>query len=243
MKPTPYDYSSVLSSFFETAGELPEHTQPLKPLVETAARRALSHPDVAYMPAFKVLDLLSALVNLCVGIAREPHLRLGEAKAMLQQLITDTAPLLSHFYREAALERVRYEPVMLPERYTSALEKRNAVLCIRLDRMCGIYTDAALLSPITVETVRQAAEEAMHSDDFLTYRAGPMCQLFAEMLQTATSVSDPQSLRALIGPEGRVWKSFRLKAHRYSADDSDPLVTGDSPERIDSPIPVTHHLH
>lgn len=243
MKPTPYDYSSVLASFFEAAGELPEHSLSLKPLVEMAARRALSHADAEYMPAFKVLDLLSGLVNLCVGIAREPHLRQSEAKAMLQQLITDDAPLLALFYREAALERVRYEPVMLDRHFTSALEKRNAVLHVRLQRMCDIYSAAELLSPTALSIVEQAARTALDNEDFNTYRAGPLCQLFAEMLQTAATEPDNEALSALIGPQGRVWKSFRLKAHRYTAEDSDPLITGDSPERITSPVPVTHHLH
>ena len=243
MKPTPYDYSTVLTSFFDTAGELPEHAQPLKPLVESAAHRALSHADSQFMPAFKVLDLLSGLVNLCVGIAREPHLRLSESKAMLQQLIADDAPLLAHFYREAALERVRYEPVMLSEHFTSARLKRNAVLQVRLERMCAIYSAASLLSNDTLSIVKREALAAMASDDFATFRAGPMCQLFAEMLQAALTTTNPAELSSLIGPEGRVWKRFRLKSHRYSADENDPLITGDSPERIDSPIPVTHHLH
>ncbi len=243
MKPTPYDYSTVLTSFFETAGELPEHAVPLKPIIESTAHRALNHPDAAFMPAFKVLDLLSGLVNLCVGIAREPHLRPAEARAMLQNLVTDTAPLLSLFYREAALERVRYEPVMLTEHFTSALLKRNAVLQIRLERMCDIYRSASLLSEEMLSTVKRTAIEAMASDDFITYRSGPMCQLFAEMLLEALNAADADALYARISANGRVWKSFRLKAHRYSAAGDDPLITGDSPERITSPTPVTHHLH
>ncbi len=241
MKPTPYDYSAVLASFFEAAGDLPEHTLPLKPLVESAARRALGHPDAAFMPAFKVLDMLSGLVNHCVDIAREPHLRLPEAKAMLQQLIADDAPLLAHFYREAALERVRYEPVMLPTRYTSAREKRDATLHVRLNRMCDIYANK-LLDAEHITLVKQAAGNAIASEDFATYRAGPMCQLFAEMLQLATT-TDSSSLPALLAPQSRMWKSFRLKSQRDSADENDPLITGDSPERIDSPLPITHHLH
>lgn len=243
MKPTPYDYGSVLASFFETAGELPEHTHALKPLVESAARRALGHADAQFLPAFKVLDFLSALVNLCVGIAREPHLRTSESKAMLQQLITDDAPLLSHFYREAALERVRYEPVMLSEHFSSAWLKRNAVLHIRLERMCAIYTTAHLINEASISIVKREALAAMQSDDFATYRAGPMCQLFAEMLQAASNSTDIDGLAKSIGREGSVWKRFRLKSHRFTASNNDPLITGDSPERIDSPIPVTHHLH
>lgn len=241
MKPTPYDYGAVLASFFKAAGDLPEHSYPLKPLVESAARRALGHPDAAFMPAFKVLDMLSGLVNLCIDIAREPHLRLAEAKAMLQQLIADDAPLLAHFYREAALERVRYEPVMLTQRFSSARQKRDAILQVRLNRMCDIYA-ANTLDAQHIAIVRQAAASAIASDDFATYRAGPMCQLFAEMLQLAAT-ADTASLPSLLAPESRMWKSFRLKSQRYSAAENDPLITGDSPERIESPIPVTHHLH
>ncbi len=241
MKPTPYDYTTVLASFFEAAGELPAHNHSLKPVVESAARRALEHPDSTFMPAFKVLDLLSGLVNLCIGIAREPHLRVGEAKAMLQNLVTDDAPLLRTFYREAALERVRYEPVMLTETYTTPLDHRNALLTVRFKRMREIYESAGLLDATTAGTITRHATHAMQNADFITYRAGPMCQLFADMLRLATERTGAD-LDTLIGPQSALWKSFRLKSNRYRADDSDPLITGVA-DHIDSPIPVTHHLH
>lgn len=243
MKPMPYDYSTVLASFFDAAGDLPEHTNHLKPLIEATARHALSNPDVPFMPAFKVLDMLSGLVNLCVSIAREPHLRPNESRAMLSQLISDDAPLLTHFYREAALERVRYEPVMLTEHFNSAWLKRNAILQIRLSRMCDIYLSAALLTPEKHNIVTQHAQSALQSNDFSTFRAGPMCQLFAEMLSATVNTSSTEEIASLIGPTSKMWRRFRLKSHRFSADVSDPLITGASPNRIESPIPVTHHLH
>jgi len=244
MKPTPYDYSTVLASFFDAVPDLdPERIAPLKQLAESTARRALSHPDVVYMPAFKVLDLLGRIVTLSTDIAREPHLRASESKAMLQQLLLDSSPLLQHFYRDAALERVRYEPVMLPERYDSALEKRNALLRIRLARMLAIYRDADALSADRLSIVEQQAEAALSSADFAQYRAGPLCQLFAEMLLAAEKPGTDAQLLETLSPEGRVWKSFRLKSHRFSAASDDPLVSGESPDRIDAPIPTTHHLH
>lgn len=244
MKPTPYDYTTVLSSFFEAATDIdPVRAAPLKQLAESAARNALDNKDVVYMPAFKVLDLLSSIVNLTVGIAREPHLRPSEAKAMLTQLLLDSAPLLSKFHRDAALERVRYEPVMLTQQFDSALDKRNAALHIRLDRMLAIYREAERLPVEFYTIVTTQAEAAMQSADFAQYRAGPLCQLFAEMLAAAESANTPEDLARLISPTGRVWKSFRLKAHRFSAAEDDPLMTGDASERIDAPIPTTHHLH
>lgn len=244
MKPTPYDYTSVLASFFDAATDIPpERLSPLKSLAESTARHALDNKDVVYMPAFKVLDLLGSIVNLSLDIAREPHLRPGESKAMLQQLLLDDAPLLAQFYREAALERVRYEPVMLTERFASALEKRNATLHVRLGRMLAIYREGKQLTPAQLDTVKLQAEAAMMADEFAQYRAGPLCQLFAEMLTAAESAPASTDLASLLGPKGHVWKRFRLKAHRFSADEADPLVTGETPERIDAPTPTTHHLH
>jgi hypothetical protein len=244
MKPTPYDYTSVLASFFDAAHDIaPERLTPLKQLAESTARRALSNPDIVYMPAFKVLDLLGRIVSLSTDIAREPHLRPGESKAMLHQLLLDTSPLLTNFYRDAALERVRYEPVMLTKRFDSALEKRNAILHVRLERMLTIYREANILTQTQLSIVAQQAEAAMHTADFAQYRAGPLCQLFAEMLSAAERAESDDQLLSQLSPNGRVWKSFRLKAHRYSASANDPLISGEPADRIDAPTPTTHHLH
>lgn len=243
MRPTPYDYPAVLASFFEVAADVPaERLMPLREMVESAARRALSHPDIVYMPAFKVLDFLSDLVELAISIASEPHLRSPEAKAMLNQLLTDNAPAFAELYREAALERVRYEPVMLTEQYDSPLAKRNAVLAIRLARMLAIYEASGLIPPSHLSSVRCMAELAMQSPDFSTYRAGPFCQFFAELLLEALRTESPSDLDAAIGPHSRAWKSFRLKSQRFSADAGDPLITGVSSEAIPlSDLP--HRLH
>jgi hypothetical protein len=243
MKPTPYDYPAVLASFFETAVDVPpERLNPLRAMVESAAKNALSHPDIVYMPAFKVLDFLSDLTELAISIATEPHLRPHEASAMLAQLLTDTSPAFVELYREAALERVRYEPVMLTEHFDSSLAKRNAVLAIRLARMITIYEESGLLSPEHLGAVKSAADQAMFSADFATYRAGPFCQFFAELLLEALRAESTDELMQSIGPQSRAWRSFKLKSQRFSADPGDPLITGISSEAMPLPNPP-HRLH
>jgi hypothetical protein len=244
MRPTPYDYPAVLASFFEAASDVPpERLLPLRELVESAAKRALSHADIVYMPAFKILDFLSDITELAISIAAEPHLRTHESKAMLSQLLTDEAPAFAELYREAALERVRYEPVMLTDTYDSPLAKRNAILAIRLARMLAIYEESGLIQEAHLRLVREMAERAMSSPDFATYRAGPFCQFFAELLLEALRAESATDLLTAIGPQSRAWRSFKLKSQRFSADPDDPLITGASSEAIPLPNPTTHRLH
>lgn len=243
MKPTPYDYHSVLASFFDASDLAPEKIAPFKSMAESAAHGAMQNPDIVYMPGFKVLDFLSSIVTQTVNIAAEPHLRIEEARAMLSQLIRADAPLRLRFAREAALERVRYEPVMLLHRYPNALEQRNATLAHRLSKMVGLYADTPHFSSTQHSAVMHFACMAIESSDFATYRAGPMCQFFAEMLQLVETDALRTNFDDIIGPQSILWRRFRLKSHRFSADACDPLVTGENAERIQGILPTPPHLH
>lgn len=243
MKPTPYDYHSVLASFFDASDLSPDKIAPFKSLAESVVHDAMQNPDIVYMPAFKVLDFLSSIVTQTVNIAAEPHLRAQEAQAMLAQLLRADAPLCLRFAREAALERVRYEPVMLTKRYTSALEKRNATLTHRLSKMVGLYAATPHFSSTQHSAVMHFAGMAIKSPDFATYRAGPMCQFFAEMLQLVETDALRTSFDDIIGPQSVLWRRFRLKSHRFSAESDDPLITGENAERIQGILPTPPHLH
>lgn len=243
MIPSAYNYQSVLDSFFDASDISSDAVAHLKPLAESCARMALLNPDVTYMPAFKVLDFLSSIVKYTLSIASEPHLRHQEAYAMLSQLLKPDSALCQHFIFEAALERIRYEPVMLVHKFPSALEKRNAALMVRLTRMVALYDAAPDFSDHMHHAIMDYASQAIASSDFAAYRAGPMCQLFAEMLQTIEASGNQESYENLLGPNSTLWRRFRLKSQRFSANPNDPLVTGENAERIFSVVLNPAHLH
>ena len=125
-----YDFTALVDDFLahkKLAG-------PLATLAQGAVRRRaleiLAQPDVRYMPAFKILDLLATLTSISAAVAEAPQLRAPEAEALLRESLSDTAPLVRHFLLDAALERARYEPMML-SLFTSDREAERVLILTR----------------------------------------------------------------------------------------------------------------
>ena len=100
--------------------------------------------------------------------------------------------------------------------------------------MLAVYRSEGRLGEAHLALVEHAATRAIAADEFAQYRTGPMCQCFADMLALAEKTPDLTALEPALAPSGRLWKSFRLKAQRFSAE---------APHIQTAPTPITHHLH
>lgn len=214
-----YDFSAIIDGFFTSKKIRGPHAALITSTVRARALALLSHADVRYMPAFKLLDMIAALVNIGVAISEASQLRPQELKALLRESLSDDTKLIRQFMLEAALERARYEPLMLLEQAESARAERELILQRRWAAMRAAHQENTNLPDDWMEALDQAVERAITADVFLSFRHGPLLQMFAEMLALARKLQqNGDTLSKLIpalSEEGAIWKRYALKSARY----------------------------
>ncbi|MES2983923.1 MAG: hypothetical protein V4735_01900 [Pseudomonadota bacterium] len=234
-----YNFTAVIDDFFALKHVSGTHGDALKAMVRARASTLLAHPDVRYMPAFKILDLLAALVNLAAAVAQAPQLRANEARALLRESLSDTAPLIHHFMLEAALERVRYEPLMLATRSDAASE-RETLLQLRWAAMRAAHQEKATLPDAWMDSIDSAVERVLAAHTFRHFRQGPLLQFFAEMLSLGRKLHQQHApldqLTAALSEHGALWKRYALKTSRFT--EHPPL-----PAPTTYPLVPSHSIH
>ncbi len=247
-----YNFSSVIDEFIALKSFPLPHGDFLRERMRKRALEILGHPDIRYMPAFKLLDLLAEMVNTASAIAAEPQLRRNEAQALLSSHISDTAPLIAHFILEAALERARYEPMVVEAAGADALAYRNLMLSKRWQAMLAAHQAHAPLPVDWSQIIGDYVLQVISASTFADYRVGPLLQLFAEMLATARQLHETASpmaqLRDHIGEHSPLWKRYALKNARYrehaSTDPHEDHRDLPAQSRIPPiPLPGKHSLH
>lgn len=247
-----YNFASVIDEFIALKSFPTPNGDALRERMRKRALEILGHPDIRYMPAFKLLDLLAEMVNTAAEIAAEPQLRRNEAQALLDSHMSDTAPLIAHFILEAALERARYEPMMVEAAGADALAYRNLMLSKRWQAMLAAHQAHAPLPAEWAQAVEHAVLQVISAAAFTEYRVGPLLQFFAEMLATARQLHETAAplaqLNDHLGEHSPLWKRYALKNARYREHaPTDPHADHrDLPaqSRIPAiPLPVKHSLH
>lgn len=247
---TQYDFSSLIEEFLTLKPIEGANGAALRQQVRSRASTLFAHPDMRYMPAFKLLDMLAEMVNLASAISAEPQLRTSEATALLASHISDHAPLVQDFLLEAALERARYAPIMLSPTDAEGLNYRNLLLEKRWDAMASAHQQLAPLPADWLSAVAEQVRAAIHAPAFSTYRVGPLLQCFAEMLSHARQMHETRAalaqLPTLIGPQSALWKRYQLKASRYREREDGALLASHLPDQARMPtpkLPSKHALH
>ncbi len=216
---TAYEFSAVIDGFLAQKKITGPHGALITATIRERALKLLSHADVRYMPAFKILDILAAFVNIGGAIADAPQLRPAEVRALLRESLSDGTPLLRQFMLEAALERARYEPLMLEAQTKNASAERTLILQRRWAAMRAAHQDQSPLPDSWIERVDSAVEQALAARDFARFRQGPLLQMFAEMLALARKYHQQSaSLTALetaLSPDAALWRRYALKSSRY----------------------------
>lgn len=221
-----YDFSTIIDGFFASKKIRGPHSALITATIRERSLNLLSHEDVRYMPAFKILDLLAALVTMGVAMAEATQLRPIEVRALLRESLSDGTSLIRQFMLEAALERARYEPLMLPEAPTAASE-RDIILQRRWAAMRAAHQEKAQLPDDWMDAIDSAVELALTSNDFLRFRQGPLLQLFAEMLSVGRKLHHQRgSLLTLVdalADTGPLWRRYALKTARFSERTTAPV--------------------
>lgn len=217
--PNAFDFETLLDHFFELTPLTGTHRKKLRNIVATHARTILTHADVKYMPAFKVMDLISEMVSHAVAIDEERQLREVEALKLLEAEFAPAAPLLRGFMLEAALERARYEPLMMIEDFSDAADHRAGLLSKRWHAMLDVHRDTHMLPEPWLDAVNASVESVIADPSFKDYRVGPLLQMFAEMLQYARQLHETHlpvtALASHVGKDSPLWKRYKLKAKRF----------------------------
>ncbi|MCI5049575.1 MAG: hypothetical protein MRY32_04510 [Rickettsiales bacterium] len=219
----------LIDQLVESGAVLPE---PCVDALKESAASILAAQDVTYMPGYKVTELMADLVNIAASLNAEGWLEPEEMLAKLQAYIGDDSPVAQSFLSAAAMERARYEPVMLAERYESPLAERNAILHMRLKRIMAARQNYDPLPDSYVRAIRMAGHRAIHADCFKTYRIGPMLQFFDDMIKQADQIAETtfdefEGLSMIaheLREDGKLWKLYRYKAPRFTAKPGDPLL-------------------
>ena len=239
-----YNFASVVDDFFALKTLSGPHADILRTQVRARAEELIGNPDTRYMPAFKILDLLAVMVNTATDVAAEGQLRAHEATALLRANLADSTPLVRQFILDAALERARYEPMMLVE--SEETSHRDLALHKRWDAMLAAHQSLEPLPEAWEKTIGQAVETVMAAEAFHAFRQGPLLQLFAEMLQTARHLHRESAtlaqLESALGPDAPLWKRYALKATRYGEKHSDDDSTLPPEARIPTP-PRSPQVH
>lgn len=229
------DFMAILNGFFN---RLHESGAVLFPdcydAVCESANRLLSHPDAHYMPDYKLTELMANLVNVAASISSEGWLSPEESLQQFRSCSGLDSQLALEFLANARMERARYEPIMLAERFESPRSERNAILRMRLKRMLAARQTYDPLPGSFVRAIRIAGQRAIQAPCFATYRIGPMMQFFADMITQADQIADTTydefagiaALNHVLREEGNLWKLYRHKAPRFSAKPGDPLHEG-----------------
>ncbi len=215
-----YDFTAIIDGFFSRKKIRGPHAALVAASVRERAMSLLSHADVRYMPAFKILDMLAALVNIASAIMEAPQLRPNEVKALLRESFSDGTPLIRQFMLEAALERARYEPLMLAPPVTEAVTERDIILHRRWAAMRAAHQEKAQLPDDWMDAVDNAVDHAMTAKDFRHFRQGPFLQLLAEMLAVARKLHQQNeplaALQFALADTGALWRRYALKTARFN---------------------------
>ena len=214
-----YDFSVIIDDFLLRKKLSGPHRNTITTTTRARALSLLSHPDVQYMPAFKMLEMVAALVNMAGAIDQATQLRPSEVNALLRESLSDTTPLLRHFMLEAALERARYAPLFIGDERREAMVARELVLQRRWAAMRATHQENASLPDDWMECVDTAVEAVLNADAFCSFRQGPLLQMFAEMLSIArTFHQSGESLNKLasaLSSTGTLWRRYSLKYARF----------------------------
>ena len=248
-----YDFTAMIDAFLALKSFPEPNGDFLKTTMRQRAQHLLSHADVRYVPAFKLFDLLAELSNIADALAQEPHLRPNEALALFSSHSSDASPLIQQFRLEAALERARYEPLMmLDAEKTDAQAYRIRTLTARWHAMVHAHQSLSPLPSEWLGIVHATVSKAIAAPVFGDYRIGPLLQLFADMLEQARllheSAASPRQLSKHIGESSALWKRYALKQARYRNDGGAPAGPAgsslSSAARIPPiSLPTKHSLH
>lgn len=227
------DFLDILEGLTDQLGEsgalLPDAYQNT---LQNAAMDILSHPDMHYVPGYKITELMADMVNIAASVHAEGWLAADESFQQLKEALGPDGIIRQAFLADAAMERARYEPIMLAETYGSPLAERNAILSLRLKRLLAARQTFDPLPNSYVRSVRMAGNRAIHAECFKIYRIGPMLQFFADMIKQADQISETTydefegiaALSETLREDGRLWKLYRHKAPRFAAKAGDPLL-------------------
>ena len=213
-----YPFTSVIDDFFALKKFNSRHAPMLRDMVRSRAGELLSQPDARYMPAFKILDLLACFVNQARAIADAPQLNGAEAKALMREALSDSTPIIRQFMLDAALERARYQPMMLMPAPNDD-DLRLTLLNQRWAAMRAAHKERAQLPEAWMDAIDTAVETVIAAPEFRDFRHGPLLQYFSEMLAAARVLYHPdapvESLTHALREGGTLWKSYALKSKRY----------------------------
>lgn len=214
-----YDFSAILDGLIARRKIQGPHAAMIIATLRERCTDLLSLPDIRYMPAFKILDLLGAMIEIAAAIAQASQLRPNEVRALLRESFCDDTALMRQFMLEAALERARYEPIMLETQSQSPEGARRLLLERRWLAMRTAHQEKFTLPTDWMAAVDSAAHDVISAPDFSHYRMGPLLQMLAEMLAlTRKSCQQNAPLSGLIealSPHGAIWRRYALKAKRY----------------------------
>jgi hypothetical protein len=237
-----YPFSSVIDDFFAVKKFNSRHGEMLRSFVRMRAGEILTHPDARYMPAFKILDLLAGLVNQALSIAIEPQFNAAEAKVMVREALADSTPLIRQFMLDAALERARYQPMMLSNAAADDDALRTSILHQRWAAMRAAHQEKAKLPEAWIDAIDHAVEAVIAAPEFQRYRHGPLLQYFSEMLAAARTLYHPnapiESLTHALRVGGTLWKRYALKSKRYEEHLAPSALM-----RLNTPLPGLPTIH
>lgn len=215
-----YDFSAILDGLIARRNIRGPHAAIIIATTRDRCTDLLSLSDIRYMPAFKILDLLGAMIEIAAAIAQATQLRPNEVRALLRESFCDDTALMRQFMLEAALERARYEPIMLEAHTPNPSEARSVLLQRRWQAMRTAHQEKFVLPDDWMQVVNTAAHQAMIAADFVNYRMGPLLQMLAEMLALSRKIYQQQgglsSLVEALSPQGAIWRRYALKAKRYA---------------------------
>jgi len=202
-----------------------------------AAKRILQGADTRYVPGHKITELMADIINIAASVSCEGWLNDQQARHSFEELTGSKSPIAKTFESEAMMEKARYEPIMLKNRFQTPREERNAILDIRLKRMLQARQHFAPLPSSFLRIIRSAAHRALRAECFSTYRPGPMLQLFDDMIRLADQVADQTfdelegvcTLQKLLDENSRLWRLYKFKASRFRAAQGDPLIDNHFP--------------
>jgi len=214
-----YDFSAVLDGLLGRQNIRGPHAAAIIAVTRERAHALLSLSDARYMPAFKILDMLSAMVTIAAAIAEASQLRAIEVQALLRESLNNDTRLVRQFMLEAALERARYEPLMFHANGSDERAERELILERRWAAMRAAHHERVVLPEDWMDTIDTMVEQALSADAFKHFRQGPLLQMFAEMLAIARKMHQQNdslaNLKRSLARDGALWRRYALKSKRY----------------------------
>lgn len=214
-----YDFTAILDGLIARRKIQGPHAAIIIATTRERCTDLLSLSDIRYMPAFKIFDLLGAMIEIAAAIASAAQLRPNEVRALLRESFCDDTALMRQFMLEAALERARYEPIMLEANTENPEHARSILLTRRWLAMRTAHQEKFTLPDDWLDAVDIAAYRAMGAPEFAQYRMGPVLQMLAEMLalsrKTYQQHGSIEHLASALSAQGTIWRRYALKAKRY----------------------------